>query len=44
MYADGGGLNLCVQTGGAKSWVYRYMLNGRAREMGLGPAGTASLS
>ena len=36
MYPDGGGLYLQVTTGGA-SWVYRYMLDGRAREMGLGP-------
>jgi integrase len=36
MYADGGGLYLQVTKGGA-SWIYRYMLNGRAREMGLGP-------
>lgn len=36
MYADGGGLYLQVTEGGA-SWIYRYMLKGRAREMGLGP-------
>ena len=36
MYADGGGLYLQVSERGA-SWIYRYMLNGRAREMGLGP-------
>jgi integrase len=36
MHADGGGLYLQVTAGGA-SWIYRYMLNGRAREMGLGP-------
>jgi integrase len=36
MHADGGGLYLQVTTGGA-SWVLRYMLNGKAREMGLGP-------
>jgi integrase len=36
MYADGGGLYLQVTEGGA-SWIYRYMLAGRAREMGLGP-------
>lgn len=36
MHADGGGLYLQVTRGGA-SWIYRYMLNGRAREMGLGP-------
>jgi hypothetical protein len=26
-----------VRVGGAKSWIYRYMLNGRSSEMGLGP-------
>jgi integrase len=36
MYADGGGLYLQVSEGGA-SWIYRYMLKGVAREMGLGP-------
>jgi integrase len=36
MYGDGKGLWLCVGTGGAKSWVLRYMIDGRAREMGLG--------
>ena len=36
MHADGGGLYLQITSGGA-SWIYRYMLNGRAREMGLGP-------
>jgi integrase len=36
MYADGGGLYLQVSNGGA-SWIYRYMLKGVAREMGLGP-------
>jgi integrase len=36
MYADGAGLYLQVTEGGA-SWVYRYMLNGKARYMGLGP-------
>jgi integrase len=35
-YADGGGLLLQVTSNGARSWVYRYMLDGRAREMGLG--------
>jgi integrase len=36
MHADGGGLYLQVSNGGA-SWIYRYMLRGVAREMGLGP-------
>jgi integrase len=35
-YADGGGLYLQVKESGAKSWILRFMLNGRAREMGLG--------
>src|SRR5262245_32080490 len=43
MYADGGGLYLQITKGGA-SWVYRYMLNGRAREMGLGPLALYGLS
>lgn len=35
-YADGGGLYLQVSPTGSKSWVFRFTLNGRAREMGLG--------
>jgi integrase len=37
MYADGGGLYLRVTPDGTKNWVYRYMLVGRPRWMGLGP-------
>lgn len=36
-YADGGNLYLQVSPGGAKSWLFRFRLNGRSREMGLGP-------
>lgn len=36
LYPDGGGLYLQVTGKGAKSWVLRYTLRGRAREMGLG--------
>src|SRR6516165_8331643 len=43
VYADGGGLYLQITKGGA-SWVYRFMLNGRAREMGLGPVHTITLA
>ena len=43
MYADGGGLYLQVTERGA-SWIYRYMLNKRAREMGLGPLALFGLS
>jgi integrase len=34
---DGGGLYLRVAAAGARSWVYRFALNGRRRDMGLGP-------
>jgi integrase len=37
MYADGGGLYLRVTPEGTKNWVYRFMLHGRPRWMGLGP-------
>src|SRR5690348_12899407 len=37
-HADGGGLNLLVKENGARSWVYRFMLKGKARDMGLGAA------
>jgi integrase len=37
MYHDGGELYLQVSVGWAKSWIYRFMLEGRPREMGLGP-------
>jgi integrase len=43
MVADGGGLYLQVTKGG-RSWVYRFMLNKRAREMGLGPVALYSLA
>ncbi len=42
MHADGGGLYLQV-TPNTASWVYRFMLNGRAREMGLGPLSLVGL-
>jgi integrase len=44
MHADGGGLYLQVTPSGAKSWIFRFMLHGRAREMGLGPLHTISLA
>src|SRR5208337_3650193 len=37
MYGDGGGLYLRVTEDGTKNWVYRFMLNGRPRWMGIGP-------
>jgi hypothetical protein len=34
---DGGGLYLRVSPRGAKSWVFRFQLDGKRRDMGLGP-------
>ena len=42
-YADGGGLYLQVSENGAKSWLFRYMMNNKSRQMGLGSARTFSL-
>lgn len=36
-YTDSRGLMLVVKPTGARSWVLRYQLNGRRRDMGLGP-------
>ena len=35
LYGDGDGLSLQIAKGGSKSWIYRFMLNGKARSMGL---------
>ena len=44
LIADGGGLYLQVSKSGAKSWLYKFMLNGRSREMGLGSLKAVSLA
>lgn len=36
MYADGLGLYLNVRSGNSKSWIFRYRIRGRLRDMGLG--------
>lgn len=36
LHPDGAGLYLQVNSRGAKSWIYRFSISGRAREMGLG--------
>lgn len=43
-YFDGAGLYLQVANGGSKSWVLRYAVNKRAREMGLGSLVTFTLA
>ncbi len=35
-YEDGAGLRLVVSKSGSRRWVFRFRLNGRSREMGLG--------
>jgi integrase len=35
-YGDGQGLQLSVSDSGAKKWIFRYSLNGKAHEHGLG--------
>lgn len=44
LYPDGGGLYLRIKDNGGKFWVFRYMLNGKAREIGLGALHTVSLA
>ncbi len=44
MYADGGGLYLQVSDARARSWIFRFSLYGRSREMGLGPLHDVSLA
>ena len=44
MHPDGGGLYLAVSATGARSWILRYQLAGRRRDMGLGPCTLVPLS
>lgn len=54
MYADGGGLYLQItkarskdqtpEVVGSKSWIFRYQLDHKAREMGLGPFHSVTLA
>lgn len=41
---DGNGLYLQVSEAGTKSWIFRYTLNGKSREMGLGAFPLISLA
>ena len=43
LHSDGDGLYLQVGAGTARSWIYRYALNGRTRQLGLGSAKAISL-
>ncbi|MDV7341592.1 tyrosine-type recombinase/integrase [Terasakiella sp. A23] len=44
LFADGGGLYLQVTNSGAKTWIYRFMIAGKRRDMGLGAVHTISLA
>lgn len=43
-FADGNGLYLQVTPTGAKTWIFRYAIRGRRRDMGLGSATLFSLA
>lgn len=43
-YCDGAGLYLQVSKTGSKSWIFRYVLAGKPREMGLGSFATFTLA
>ena len=43
-HCDGGGLYLQVTATGARSWIFRFMMNKRAREMGLGAVESCDLA
>jgi hypothetical protein len=43
-YGDGGGLWLQVRDAEHRSWLFRYKLHGRARQMGLGPLADVPLA
>jgi integrase len=44
LYNDGHNLCLQVSTFGTKAWIFRFMLDGVDRKMGLGPLHTVSLA
>jgi integrase len=44
LYGDGHGLYLQVSAFDTKAWIFRYMLDGRARKMGLGALHTVTLA
>ena len=43
-FADGNGLYLQVSQSASKSWLFRFMQDGRSREMGLGSTSAISLA
>ncbi|VVE34079.1 tyrosine-type recombinase/integrase [Pandoraea commovens] len=43
-YADGGGLYLQISASGSRSWIFKFTIGGRTREMGLGALAVVSLA
>ena len=44
LYADGLGLYLQITPGGTKSWIYRYRVGSKLRDIGLGSIHAVSLA
>ena len=44
LISDGNGLYLRVAATGTKSWIYRFQLNGKRRDMGIGNLACQSAS
>jgi len=43
-YPDGGNLYFQISLSGSRSWIFKFTLCGRAREMGIGPLSMVSLA
>jgi len=43
-YPDGGGLYFQISRSGSRSWIFKFTLSGRTREMGMGPLSVVSLA
>lgn len=43
-YADGDGLYLQISSFNTKAWIFRYTLDGKPHQMGLGSVRTVSLA
>lgn len=43
-YPDGGNLYFQISETGSRSWIFKFTLRGRSREMGVGPLSSVSLA
>src|SRR5215469_11861745 len=44
LFADGGGLYLRIRDDHSRSWIFRYQIRGRRRDMGLGTTDVVTLA